>query len=777
MLENLSPNAQACFDEAKSQARRLKSTHLDTPHLLLGMLSCQPALVDKVLGAYNVRPDALARAIEELAEKGHESPPRLIVSDGVKATLRRSQDLAAGGVVTPACLLAAALEADARLATALKELGADPGQVIADLKQASVAEVTAAGGQAAPAPGAAPGKTPLLEKYGRDLTQLARENQLPPIIGRARETLGLMEILCRQTKRNPILVGEPGVGKTALVEGLAQKIVAGDVPVPLQNRRIVELSLPALTAGAGRLGEFEQRMEAVVKETHQAGNVILFIDEVHALLGAGGMPGLQDAATILKPALARGEITCIGATTTHDYRKYIEPDGALARRFQPVRVEEPSPEVTMQILTALHPRLEAHFGITIPTARLDDVYELAKQYLKTRYFPDKAVDLLERASSRTLLVDGSGATLTRDRILSVLSDVTGIPLERLEADEMDRFLQMEEILAQRVIGQPQAIEAVARLMRLTKRRLDVNPNRPDGVFLFAGPVGVGKTELARALADFLFGDEERLIRLDMSEYTEAHTVSRLIGSPPGYIGYDEEGQLTSQVMSRPFCVILLDELDKAHPHVLNLFLQVFDDGRLTDSHGRTVLFSDATIIMTTSLESSLWHEGGRRRIGFVTGERETGQADHDQVMAELRKRFSDDFMARVDEVVIFNPLNEEMARRIARLKLDKIVRERFARQNVTITLDEAVVDYVAAHGCDARQGARQLERFIQRQVLEPLAEQTFRPDWATVKSVHIGMAEGHVQFQRIDDDRPPTADGQPGRGYHNGSWSAVGGQK
>ncbi len=755
MLENLSPNAQACFDEAKSQARRLKSAHLDTPHLLLGMLSCQATLVNKILQTHNIRVDAFTQAVEDMAEKGQESSPtRLIVSDGVKAALRRSQDMATGGMVTPAFLLAATIESDAKLVDVLKNLGTDPAKIIEDIKQAGLAETPPAdSGQAAPASeAAAPRKTPLLEKYGRDLTQLARDGNLPPIIGRARETLGVMEILCRQTKRNPILVGEPGVGKTALVEGLAQKIVGGDVPARLQDKRLVELSLTAMTAGAGRVGEFEQRMEAVIGETRRAGNIILFIDEVHALLGAGGIPGVQDAATILKPALARGEITCIGATTTHDYRKYIEPDGALARRFQPVRVEEPQSEVTMQILTVLRPRLEAHFGITIPEALMSDVYDLAKLYLKNRYFPDKAVDLLERAGSRTLLVDHAGATMTRDNILSVLSDVTGIPLERLETDEMERFLQMEEILAQRVMGQAQAVEAVSRLVRLTKRRLDVNPNRPDGVFLFAGPVGVGKTELARALAEFLFGDEERLIRLDMSEYTEPHSISRLIGSPPGYIGYDEEGQLTSKIMSRPFSVVLLDELDKAHPNVLNLFLQVFDDGRLTDSHGRTVLFSDATIIMTASLDSALWREGGQRRVGFVTDKREPEKQaiDQDTIMAELRKRFSDDFLARVDEVAIFNPLDNDTTRRIARIKLDKIVRERFARQNVEIVFDNSVAEYVAAHGCDVRQGARHLERFVQREVLEPLAEQTFYPEWAAVKNIRVEVTEGQVQFRRVE---------------------------
>ncbi|MBN1888418.1 MAG: ATP-dependent Clp protease ATP-binding subunit [Thermoflexales bacterium] len=749
MLENLSPNALACFEQAKDQARRLKSTHLDTPHLLLGMLACQPRLVTPILEQFSVRSEALAKTVEKLAEKGQASPSRLIVADGVKATLRRSQEIATGGLVTPACLLAAVIESDTQLAQALEQLGADPAEVVKELKQASLVESATIeeSPPSAASSSAKPRKTPLLEKYGRDLTNLARQGELPPIVGRAREMLGLMEILCRQTKRNPILVGEPGVGKTALVEGLARKIVTGDVPAQLQDKRLIELSLSSLTAGAGRVGEFEQRVEEVVKETRRAGNVLLFIDEVHALLGAGGMPGLQDAATLFKPALARGEITCIGATTTHDYRKYIEPDGALARRFQTVRVEEPAQDVTMQILNALRPRLEGHFGVVIPEPLLADVYESAKQYLKNRYFPDKAVDLIERAGSRALLVDGAATTVTRDHLLSVLSDLTGVPLERLEAEEMDRFLQMEEILGQRVVGQPQAIEAVARLVRLTKRRLDVNPNRPDGVFMFCGPVGVGKTELARALAEFLFGDEERLIRLDMSEYTEPHAVSRLVGSPPGYIGYDEEGQLTSQVMSHPFCVILLDELDKAHPNILNMFLQVFDDGRLTDSHGRTALFSDASIILTTNLDSALWRKGGRRQIGFAAGERRP-TLDQDTVLTELRKRFSDDFLARVDEVVTFHPLDAQATEQIARVKLDKIVRERFARQAVSVSFDDGLIEHVATRGCDVRTGARQLERFIQRHILEPLAEQSFSPDWTGVKSIQVSAVEGHVQFSR-----------------------------
>ena len=742
MLEKLSPKSRRCFDAAKSEARRLQNTRLDTGHLLLGLLREQRGFVEKALRPFNVEAIQVAAALESALGQGETpSPPRLKVTARLKAALRQSHALAAqGGAVSPAHLLAALLEVDEDLVGLLSALGVRTDELLSALKS----QFTETTEQSAPTAQPAPSKTPVLDKYARDLTALAREGKLYPMLGRERELAGMMEILCRQKKRNPILVGEPGTGKTALTEGLAQKVVAGEVPPPLQGKRIVELSISSLTAGASMVGEFEKRLQAIVKDVQRAGDVIVFIDEVHALVGAGGMAGLQDAATILKPALARGEITCIGATTIHDYRKYVEKDGALARRFQPVRVDEPPREVTLKILESLRPRFEAHFGVTIPPTLLPTVYRLAGEYLKNRYFPDKAIDLLERGAARQMLAGGENPVLEEATLLSVLADITGIPLERLDASEMDRYLHMEEILRQRVIGQDEAVNTVASLLRLTKRRLDIDPARPDGVFLFVGPTGVGKTELAKAVTEFLFGDEERLIRLDMSEYSADFTVSRLIGSPPGYVGYSEGGQLTERVRSHPFCVLLLDEIEKAHPAVLNLFLQVFDNGRLTDAQGRTVYFSDATVIMTSNLGGELWF---KRRLGFGTEEIPVEQAE-DAVLAELHKHLPSEFLARIDEIVVFHPLSDADVRQIVHLKLDSIVRARFRQQGIEVGFTNEVIDLVVQRGFDARLGGRHLERTIQKEVLEPLAAETYRPEWAGVSQVKVALQNGQIHFHR-----------------------------
>lgn len=731
MLKNLSPKSKKCFDVAKQVARQWQDRKLDTAHLMLAILKEQHTWANDLLRTHHLDAAQLVNVIEAALHKGTQpSPQRLQVSESLKASLHHSIELASSQLVTPQYLFASLLETDKSLADVVAGLGVTPAQLVAEIKTAPTTE------KPTPSPRAA---TPILNRYGRDLTALASEGKLVPLIGREREIAGMMEILCRQTKRNPILVGEPGVGKTALAEGLAQRIAEEKVPAQLKGKRVVELSISTLAAGASAMGEFGKRLQAVVREANNAGNVIIFIDKVHALVGAGGQPGLQDAATILKPALARGEITCIGATTTHDYRKYVEKDGALARRFQPVRVKEPDQEATLDILAMLVPRHESHFGVKIGPDVPREVYKLTRQYLKNQYYPDKAIDLLERASARAMLSQGQGAEVTPDTLLSVLSDMTGIPLERLDSDEMARYLRMEESLKQRVVGQDAAVDAVAGRIRLTKRRLDLNPGQPDGVFLFVGPTGVGKTELAQALTDFLFGDQDRLIRLDMSEFSGEFTISRLIGAPPGYVGYDQGGQLTERIRSQPFCVLLLDEMEKAHPVVLNLFLQVFDDGRLTDAQGRTVYFSDCTVIMTSNLGGEFWF---RRPMGFGR-EAERATAAKDAVMAEVHKRLPAEFLSRIDECILFRPLDEETARQIARLKLDHIVRHRFADEGIAITFDESVARYVVQQGFDPQLGARHLERVIQKEILEPLADETYRPDWSDVTRVTCCKSGSH----------------------------------
>jgi len=773
MLERLSPLSLKCFNAAKQKAKSQSSPELNEQHLLLGIAQQQAAWLTELLAPYNVTSERVAAAIKAESNRQKRGPSggTLVVSAELKATLRRSIALAGRAPVSPSHLFAALLDAAPTVAPLLAGLGVDVADLRARLQAPGdnvVLRPTAAAGTAArsseerttdggaasvegaPAPSEAQAAqvvhkpTPTLDRYGRDLTALAAQGQLRPIVGRDQEMAAIIEILCRTLKRNPMLVGEPGVGKTALAEGLAQRIIAGEVPALLENKRLVELSVSSLVAGASHIGEFEKRMQRLVSEVQAAGDVILFIDEAHALMGAGGTYGLQDAATILKPALARGDIVCIGATTTQEYRRYIEKDGALSRRFQPVRVSEPGRETVLHILDTLKPRFEQHFGLHIPKELLGETYDLARDYLKNRRFPDKAIDLLERTASRAMLSSNGEGELSTDTMLSVLSDMTGIPLSRLDQGEMERYLRMEEVLKQRVLGQDLAVESVASLIRLTKRRLDLDPRRPDGVFLFVGPTGVGKTELATALTEFLFEDQDRLIRLDMSEFSAEFTVSRLIGSPPGYVGYDQGGQLTEYVQRQPFCVLLLDEMEKAHPAVLNLFLQVFDEGRLTDAQGRTVYFSNVTVIMTSNLTADLWY---RRRLGFGEGDREV-RVSHDAVMDVLRRRLPSDFLSRVDEVVVFYPLSDEAVLAIAKHKLDAIVRHRFARQEIEVTFDPEVVQYIAARGYDPRLGCRRLERVIQKEILEPLAEQTFRADWQDVRSVAVTVKDDQVVIHR-----------------------------
>jgi len=736
MLERLSPAARQSFDMAKNRARLHNCEQLDTSHLLLGLLQTEKALCRDAFKVPEADLSRLEKALLDLAPASARPPARLKVSAGVKEVLRESQALAGNGTVQPAHLLMAILMADPVIANLLGQVGASAEDALRTLKEQPV--------EAQPMETKEASATPTLDQYGRDLTALAQEGRLAPIVGRERETMAMLEVLCRPQKNNPILVGEPGVGKTAIVEGLAQRLARGEVPTLMQGRRIVELSLSSLVAGARAYGEFEARLQAIVKEVRQAGNVILFVDEAHALIGAGGPPGVGDAATILKPALARGELHCIAATTLHDYRKYIEKDGALARRFQPVRVEEPGRDMTLEILTILRPRLAGHFGVVIPAKLLPDVYELSRDYLRNRCFPDKAIDLLERAAARAMLqsVPGEVPAVTRQHLLSVLAEITGLPLGDTALDEAAHYRELERFLAERVVGQQEAVAAVARVVRLAKLRLDLKPNRPDGVFVFAGPADTSKVELAQALAEFLFGDAERLIELDMAEFSEAHTVARLIGSPPGYVGYDEEGQLTGRVAARPFCVVLCHNVDRAHPAVLRLLAQICDDGRLTDGQGRTVSFSDATVILTTSLEMDL----ARRAVGF-TGVAPSGSAPVD-LRRELRKHLPADLVDAVDEIVLFRSLDLAARRVLASRHLTEALGQRFQRQGIQVTFDESVVNYVLDQGFDEQADARKLFRIIEREVLMPLADVAYQDIEAKNKSLTVTIEDGRVKVSR-----------------------------
>ncbi len=823
MWEPFTERARRSIVLAQEEAQRLGNNYIGTEHILLGIISEGESLAAKVLESLGVNLAKVRQEVEAIVGRGGQTVQQEMVFTPrakrvIELAFEEARQLNHNYIGTEHLLLGLIREGEGVAARVLTNLGVDPAKV-----RVQTTSLLGAEGQP-PAP-KGKSKTPTLDAYGRDLTQLARENKLDPVIGRNNEIERVIQILSRRTKNNPALIGEPGVGKTAIAEGLAQRVIKGDIPEPLHDKRVITLDLAGLVAGTKYRGEFEERMKRVMDEIRGAsGEIILFIDELHTLVGAGAAEGAIDASNIIKPALARGELQCIGATTLNEFRKHIEKDSALERRFQPVMVGEPSPEEAVEILMGLRDRYEAHHKVQITDEALAAAVKLSDRYITDRFLPDKAVDLIDEASSRVRLratlppteireIDAQlrrviaeretvvkneefdKASSVRDReeklrlekarleqewlqrkaaqadkplkvtpddIAHIVSSWTKIPVSRLAQAETEKLLKMKDSLHERVIGQNEAIEVITRAIRRSRAGLK-NPNRPIGSFLFFGPTGVGKTEVARSVAEFLFDDEESMIRIDMSEYMEKYSVSRLVGAPPGYVGYEEGGQLTEAVRRRPYSVVLLDEIEKAHPDVFNLLLQVLDDGRLTDSQGRQVDFKNSVIIMTSNVGATGMQTttdiGFRPQKASDEDEAKNYERMKNKVLEEVKHTFRPEFLNRIDEVVVFHQLNRAQIESIVTLELEKVVREVKA-QEMNLKVTEAAKALLAKKGWDPQFGARPLRRAIQRNVEDELAEEmlrgTFGPGDHILADVSSEDAEKFV-FSKIPSVEPPPA--------------------
>ncbi|MFC0626943.1 ATP-dependent Clp protease ATP-binding subunit [Kribbella deserti] len=784
MFERFTDRARRVVVLAQEEARMLSHNYIGTEHILLGLIHEGEGVAAKALESLGISLEAVRSQVEEIIGQGQQAPSGHIpftprAKKVLELSLREALQLGHNYIGTEHILLGLIREGEGVAAQVLVKLGADLNKVrqqVIQLLSGYQGKETAAAG--APAEGA-PSSSLVLDQFGRNLTQAARESKLDPVIGREKEIERVMQVLSRRTKNNPVLIGEPGVGKTAIVEGLAQAIVRGDVPETLKDKQIYTLDLGALVAGSRYRGDFEERLKKVLKEIRTRGDIVLFIDEIHTLVGAGAAEGAIDAASILKPMLARGELQTIGATTLDEYRKYVEKDAALERRFQPIQVAEPSIAHTIEILKGLRDRYEAHHRVTITDPALVASAQMADRYISDRFLPDKAIDLIDEAGSRLRIrrmtappdlreFDEKIANVRREKesaidaqdferaanlrddekklinakaerekqwkagdmdvvaevdeelIAEVLSTATGIPVFKLTEEESSRLLKMEEELAKRYVGQDDAVKALSRSIRRTRAGLK-DPKRPSGSFIFAGPSGVGKTELSKALTEFLFGDESALISLDMSEYSEKHTASRLFGSPPGYVGYEEGGQLTEKVRRKPFSVVLFDEVEKAHPDIFNSLLQILDEGRLTDAQGRVVDFKNTVIIMTTNLgtrDIAKSVQLGFNQVGDTAGNYDKMKA---KVADELKQHFRPEFLNRVDEIVVFHQLQRTEIVRIVDLMVAQI-EERLKDKDMGIELTPAAKELAADRGFDPVLGARPLRRALQRDVEDALAE-------------------------------------------------------
>lgn len=810
MFERFTERARRVILLAKEEAKKFNHDYIGTEHILLGLIREGEGVAAAVLQNLGLSLEQIRLEVEKLVRPG----PSTIVSGDLPFTpkskkvvefaMDEAHSLGHNYIGTEHLLLGLLRETEGIASQVLMNLGLSLDKVRAEVMEllgSALPSNAKAQGQGAKT------KTPALDAFGRDLAALARDNKLDPVIGRKNEIERVIQILSRRTKNNPVLLGEAGVGKTAIVEGLAQEIIKGDVPEVLRDKRIVVLDLALMVAGTKYRGQFEERIKAVMDEIKRSENVIIFIDELHTLVGAGGAEGAIDASNILKPALSRGEIQCIGATTLDEYRKYIEKDAALERRFQTIMVDPPSVDETIEILKGLRDKYEAHHRIKYLDSALVAAAKLSDRYIAGRYLPDKAIDLIDEAGSRARLSvmtapppikdmekkieqlrkekeaaikgqDFEKAAALRDQereakkelekvkkewretrietqpqvtdedIANIVSKWTGIPLIKLEEKESEKLIKMEEELHKRVVGQDEALSAIAHAIRRSRAGLK-DPRRPIGSFIFMGPSGVGKTLLARALAEFMFGDEDAVVQVDMSEYMEKFNVSRLVGAPPGYVGYEEGGQLTEKVRRKPYSVVLLDEIEKAHPDVFNILLQVLEDGRLTDSFGRKVDFRNTVLIMTSNVGAEMFRKQGS--LGFVSEKAElTYQTMKDKLMDEVKRTFRPEFLNRVDDIIVFHSLTKDDLAKIVELELED-VKKRLKEQGVEIVVEEDAKEFLTEKGFDNIYGARPLKRTIQRYLEDPIAEEIIAKRVEKDRPIRVNAKDGKLVFAVVQE--------------------------